>query len=167
MNNTKKNKFNIVDAFAVIVLIALIFGIVFYVLRENGTIGSARAEKNITYTVCISGVEEEYAAAFDAGKKIYNSSTMEYMGTVTKAEKTAHTENGNTAVAVSTEGEYVLEQKEKPGVCDIYITVTAKAIPDSRGIAYIASERITIGTALYIRVDDFAAESFITAFSLS
>jgi hypothetical protein len=165
MNKTK-NKFNIVDIFAVLIILALILGTVFFVLRKSGAIYTEKSKKNITYTVCIPGVKEEYISEIKAGEMIRNSSTMGYMGTITKTETTAHTENGNTAISDGNGG-YVLEQKEAAGVYDVYITITSKATPDSRGVVYIDSERITIGSVLYVRIDNFAAESFITAFSIS
>ncbi len=167
MDNTKKNKFNIVDTFVVLILLALIFGIVFFVLRESGTIYAERNEKNITYTICISGVEEEYISSFTAGDKMLNSSTLNYIGTITKVEKLPTKENGEKALPGASTGEYVLEQKERKGVYDVYITLTAKTKLDSRGVAYLDAERITIGSLLNIRSDNFAAESYITAFSLS
>ena len=167
MDNTKKSKFNIVDTFVVIILLALILGAVYFVLRESGTIYAERNEKNITYTVCISGVEEEYLSSFVVGEKMLNSETLNYIGTITKVEALAAKENGDKALPGTAEGEYVLEQKEKTGVYDVYITLTAKTRLDSRGIAYLDYERITIGSPLYIRSGNFAAESYITAFSLS
>ncbi len=166
MDNTKKSKFNIVDTFVVLILLALIFGIVFFFIRESRTIYEGRSEKNITYKICISDVEEEYASTFATGKKIYNSSTLNYIGTITKVEILPATESSGTAAAGAAEGEYLLGQEQCPGLCDVYITLTAKTKLDTRGVAYIDSERITVGSALDIRCDNFAAPSYITMFSI-
>ncbi len=166
MDNSKKSKFNIVDTFVVLILLALIFGIVFFFIRESRTIYEGRSEKNITYKICISGVESEYASTFVTGEKIYNSSTLNYIGTITKVETLPATESGEKAVAGAAEGEYLLKQEERHGLCDIYITLTAKTKLDTRGVAYIDSERITIDSELDVRCDNFAAPSRITMFSV-
>ncbi len=162
MDNTKKNKFNIVDTFVVLILLAIIFGIIFITLNQAAKY--TQKEKDVNYIICISGLKEEYISNFNENDEVLNSATLNNIGKITNVAQKPAKENGDKALAGEAEGEYVLEQTELPGVFDVYITITAKAKIDGRGVAYIGSERITAGSELDIRCGNFAATGHITEF---
>lgn len=160
----KKNRFNIIDTFVIVIILALIAGVIFFVLHRGNSIYSDRSEKNITYTVCISGMDEAHLAAFEAGERVLNSSTLNHIGTISDIKAIKHKARTSTATK-DAEGEgYTLDLVEYDDVYDVYITVTAKTSLDSRNIAYIDSQRITVGSAIYIRCGNFASPGHITNF---
>ncbi len=167
-NNKKKSRFNIIDAFVILLIAVLVFGIVYFIMMETGALPSsvsASNEKTVTYTVRISSVDEKYVSSFAAGDKALNSSTFESLGLITdiRTEKSVAT----SGLAVKTEdGGYELNQTEYEDKYDIYVTISTSADIDGRGIAYVGSERINVGSCVYFRCGNFAATSYVTDFKI-
>ena len=161
-----KSKFNIIDTFVILIILALIAGIVLFALYKGGIILSGKEKKQITYTVCIYGIEEEKLSSFAEGNDILNSSTFQSVGKITKTDSKKHMITENTAYKGENDGEYVLRRTESFELHDVYITVTATASVDERGIAYIDSQKIVTGASVYIRSGNYAAQGFITDFSI-
>ena len=161
-----KSKFNIIDTFVILIILALIAGIVLFALYKGGIILSGKEKKQITYTVCIYGIEEEKLSSFAEGNDILNSSTFQSVGKITKTDSKKHMITENTAYKGENDGEYVLGTTESSALYDVYITVTATSSVDERGIAYIDSQKIVTGASVYIRSGNYAAQGFITDFSI-
>ncbi|MGN1095388.1 MAG: DUF4330 family protein, partial [Eubacteriales bacterium] len=70
----KKNRFNIIDVFVILLIAALVFGIVYFILMQTGAIAKESDEKSIIYTVRISGADKEYIQEIKNGMTAYNSS---------------------------------------------------------------------------------------------
>ena len=162
-----KHKFNIIDILVIAFLLALILGATLFFLRQSNSIYSDMNEKKISYTVCIRGVDEAHLSSFAEGEQVLDSSTLKNIGTVSAVVTKRSTVNGTSAIPGDTEGEYVLDQTEAADLYDVYITVSAKAHPDSRGVYYVSSCRIVTGACVYIRCGNYAAQSFVTEFSIS
>ena len=167
MDTKSKNRFNIIDVCVILIILALIAGIVIFTVRESGEIYSERKEKNITYTVRLSGVSKDFLPSFEEEEHVLNSSTLNYIGTITKIKQEKTAVNTDKAEPVGTDGQYKVVQSHYDDVYDVYLTVSSKTTLDSRGIAYIDSQRITIGSVLYVRCGNFAATGYITNFSIS
>ena len=161
-----KSKFNIIDTFVILIILALIAGIVLFALYKGGIILSGKEKKQITYTVCIYGIEDEKLSSFAEGNDILNSSTFQSVGKITKTDSKKHMITENTAYKGENDGEYVLGTTESSALYDVYITVTATSGVDERGIAYIDSQKIVTGASVYIRSGNYAAQGFITDFSI-
>ena len=161
-----KSKFNIIDTFVILIILAMIAGIVLFALYKGGIILSGKEKKQITYTVCIYGIEDEKLSSFAEGNDILNSSTFQSVGKITKTDSKKHMITENTAYKGENDGEYVLGTTESSALYDVYITVTATSGVDERGIAYIDSQKIVTGASVYVRSGNYAAQGFITDFSI-
>ncbi|MBQ9746097.1 MAG: DUF4330 domain-containing protein [Clostridia bacterium] len=166
MDNKKKNRFNIIDVFVIAAILALIAGVIFFAVRESGDFYTERREKNITYTVRISGVSKDYLSSFEEEGHVLNASTLNYIGTISKI-KTEKTPTGKSEAVQNGTGGYVIVQTKYNDIYDVYITVTAKTAPDGRGVAYVDGQRMTIGSEMYLRCGNFSATGYITNFSIS
>lgn len=160
-----KNKFNIIDVFVIIIIFALIAGIVLFALYKNGVIFKNESTLNVTYTVCFHDVNEEYIPSFQKNNEAFNSSTMEPIGTVIDVTTRKSTSAGSTASPGEAEGEYVLDQNEKAGVYDVYLTIKSEAYIDERGVVYVSSQKVVAGAPIYVRCGNYAAQGFITSFN--
>ena len=162
-----KNKFNIIDAFVILVLVAIVFEIVFFTIQKSGILSPKSEQKDITYTVCIHGVDKAYLNSFKEGNTAYNSSTLYDIGTVSEIKAVPVIEYDGTANRGEAEGEYIPGFSESDTLYDVYITINAKAAVDERGIAFIDTQKIIVGTTVYIRCGDYASASHVTSFKIS
>lgn len=156
-----------IDAFVIAVILALIAGVIFFAVRESGDLYSERRERNITYTVRISGVNKEFLSSFEEEMHVLNSSTLNYIGTVSKIKTEKAAAGTGEAVPNGTDGSYIIVQDKYDDIYDVYITLTAKTAPDGRGVAYVDGQRITIGSVIYLRFGNYSAAGHITNFSIS
>jgi hypothetical protein len=161
-----KSKFNIIDTFVILIILALIAGTVLFALYRGGIILSGKEKKQITYTVCIYGIEEDLISSFAKGNDILNSSTFKSVGKIVKTDYKKHMITENTAYKGENDGEFVLGRTESSGLYDVYITITGTSDIDERGIAYIDSQKIITGASVYVRSGNYAAQGFITDFSI-
>jgi len=168
MNTKKKTGFNIIDVFVILIIIALIAGTVYFIWRKNREPSSQLREKNLTYTVCLSGVDDDFLSVFEQDGLVYNSSTLGYIGTVKKIrmEKTAVLTDKAAATVSGDNVSYTVIQQKYDDIYDVYLTISAKTLLDRRDIAYVDGERITIGSRINIRTEGFSYEAYITAFSI-
>ena len=167
MDIKNKHRFNLIDAIVIFVILALIAGTVYFSWKENKEVNMHLHEKNITYTLRLSGVEEEFLPAFEAEEHVLNSSTLDYAGTIKKVKAEKSYRLTDKAVQSSTSSAYIVVHENLDDVYDVYLTVNSKTVVDSRGVAYIDRQRITVGTPMYIRCGNFTYEAYITSFSIS
>ena len=167
MDIKNKHRFNLIDAFVILVTLALIAGTVYFAWSKNKEVNKHLHEKNITYTLRLSAVDEEFVSVFEEEKHVLNSSTLDYAGTIKKIKTEKSYRLTDKAVQSSTSSGYIVVHEKLDDVYDVYLTVSSKTIVDSRGIAYIDSQRITVGTPMYIRCGNFTYEAYITGFSIS
>jgi len=167
MDNKKKHRFNLIDIFVIFIVLALIGGTAFFAFRKSRDVQSQIRERNITYTVCLSGVSEAYLSAFGTEEHMLNSATLNYIGTISKIKTEKHGEFTEKAVQNNLGSNYILVQNRYEDIFDVYLTVTAKTTLDERGVAYIDGRRITVGSPINIRCGNFAHAAYITNFSIS
>lgn len=168
MDTKKKTGFNLIDVFVILIIIALIAGTLYFSWRENKGPASQLKERNITYTVRLTGVDEDFISVFSEEGHLYNSSSLNYIGTIKKVtmEKTAVLTDKASSTVSGTDVSYTVIETKYDDLYDVYITITAKTTLDSRGVAHIDGERITIGSKIYIRAENFSHAAYITSFSI-
>ncbi|MBQ8448030.1 MAG: DUF4330 domain-containing protein [Clostridia bacterium] len=165
MDIKKKNRFNLIDAFVVLIILALIAGTVYFAFKENNEFQSELRTKNITYTVLLENVDKDFLNVFETDGHVLNSSTLEYIGKISKIKTEKAGVWTDKAEKDAAGDGYTVIKKEYGDVYDVYITITAKASMDERGIAYIDRQRITVGTCVPLRFGNFSVQAHITAFS--
>lgn len=161
-NRKKRTRFNIIDVFVILLIAALVFGIVYFILIQTGRLENSGDEKNVVYTLRISGVDEKYIDSIKNGSTAENSSTFSTLGTIIGVRTEKSLFYGNDAVKKG-DG-YEIRSSEYADRYDVYVTISAKGVIDARGILYINGQRITVGTLLYFRSGNFAADSYVTEF---
>ena len=167
MDTKNKHRFNLIDAFVILVTLAIIAGTVYFVWKENKEFNTHLHEKNITYTLRLSGVDEEFVPVFETDEHILDSSTFNYIGTIKKIKTEKSFRLTDSAVQSSTSSGYLVVQENLDDLYDVYLTVNAKTVVDSRGVAYIDDHRITVGTSMFVRCGNFTYEAYITSFSIN
>ncbi len=166
-HTNKKFRFNIIDAFVILLIAALILGAAYFIMTETGIIPQEKAnEKEVTYTLRLSETDVQYLTSFKIGDEVFNSATFAPLGVIENVEyKNALTASPFAEAAQGTE-QYSVRQAEYDDKFDIYITVRSTATIDDNGIAYIGSQRITIGSCVYFKCGNFAATTYITDFQV-
>ena len=167
METKNKHRFNLIDAFVIFIVLALISATVYYVIRENKNPNAEIRSRNITYTVRLEGVDKKFIENFAEDDHVLNASTMEYIGTISKIRKEKGGNFTDKAANNALGNGFILIKEPREDIYDVYLTITSKTVLDERGVAYIDRQRITIGTTLYLRFGDFSKEASITNFSIS
>jgi hypothetical protein len=165
MDTKKKKRFNLIDAFVLLIILALISGTVYFSIRNNKEFHSELRTKNITYTVLLENVDKDFLNVFETDGHVLNSSTLEYIGKISKI-KTEKSAILTDKAEKNDSGEgYTIIKKTYDDVYDVYITLTSKASMDERGIAYIDRQRITVGACVPLRFENYSHNAYITGFS--
>lgn len=163
-NSKKKTRFNIIDVLVILMIAALVFGIVYFILMQTGALSKESEEKTVVYTLRLSGIDKEYAQKIEKGSTAQNSSTFASIGTITDIKTKETLVYGNDAVKSG--DNYTVRSAANEDKLDVYITLTSVCTVDARGIVYVAGQRISVGTKIYFRNGNFAAEAFVTDFSV-
>ena len=160
MNETKKVRFNFIDAIIILVILAVIGAAVYFILAGNQSDRSANMG-NMDMVVRLSGVEDDALPFLYVGATVKDSVTGEDIGTIRyiRTEKTRY--YGSNAIK-NKDGTYTLPESEYPDRYDVYVTLSGNATKDSRGIYMIGDTKILIGSAVYFKVPSFAAVAYIT-----
>lgn len=158
-----KGRFNFIDVLIILMVLALIAVVVYMTVSDKDS--AEKSERAITYTVKLSGINEDYLPLITAGSKVTDSSTGKLIGTISdvRSEKTKYI--GSKAVADS-QGKYSVAYSEYDNLYDVYVTLYVNGSVDSRGIAYAGGNKILVGSKLYFRCGTFAGTSFCTAFGI-
>ncbi len=165
--NKKKNRFNIVDAIIILLIAALIFGIVYFIMFETGTLPSdEKKHATVVYTIRISDVDEAYLDSFAVGNNATNSSDLSNLGMISTVQNKNAIFYSSRAEKTADGVSYSIKQYEYEDKYDIYVTLTAQGIVDERGVVYIGSQRINVGVCVYIRCGNFASDSYVTDFRI-
>lgn len=162
-SDRQKTRFNFIDALIILIILAVVGAAVYLIVTGNRE--TRRAESaNVEFTVRLSAVDEKYLSLIRENETVKNSSTDQVIGTIQKvtAEKTRY--YGDTAI--STANGYTITASEYDDKYDVYITISAYAKADDRGIYTIGSSRILVGAPIYFKVPSFTSVSYITEFSV-
>ncbi len=164
IQNRKKVQFNLLDALIVLLILGWI-GIVVY-----GLFGGFRKTENtksetLTFDVKISNVKETALPFITEGLLVNDSVTGEPIGTVVSVRTEKSRYYGG--VHADENGDYALGMTEYPDEYDVYVTVSANAESDSRGIFYVGDIRMLIGEKVHFQVKSFSAVSYIVNTKIS
>lgn len=156
----KKAQFNLIDVLIVIFILALIAMAAYWIFGGFRD-AKAPAAETITFDVRISGVREDALPFITEGLAVKNSVTGEPIGTIVsvRTEKSRH----YGGVYRDENGVYTLGVSESPDEYDVYVTVSASAESDDRGIYTVGSVRMLIGETVYFQVRSFSAVSYIVS----
>lgn len=158
IQNKKKVQFNLLDVLIVILILGLI-GVVVYGLVGGFQNTEDTAPAAVTFDVRISNIKKTALPFIKEGLVVRNSVTGEEIGTIVSVRTEKSRYYGG--VHEDENGSYVLDVTEHPDEYDVYVTVSARAEEDSRGIFYIGDIRMLIGEPVYFQVKSFSAVSYI------
>ena len=158
-----RGRFNFVDVLIIVMVLAIIAVIVY--MRVSDKKVAVSSEKSVTYTVRLSGVNEDFLPIIRNGETVYDSSTGKSVGTITsvRSEKTKYI--GKT-ITSDTLGNRYINISEDDNLYDVYVTINVIADVDRRGIAYAGKNKILVGSRIYFRCGTFAGTSFCTEFNI-
>lgn len=151
-NGTKKTRFNMVDAIAVILVLVIALG-VFFVL-DPINLFSANGKETVTllYVVEFKGVDNALKSKINSGDAVMLSNTDYALGTV----NTVRTQEAQVWEAV--DGEMV--KKTLADKSDIYVTIEVKCTY-AKGEGYVVgTQQIAVGTPLALRFNDFFGKGY-------
>lgn len=163
-SNRQKTRFNFIDVLIILIILAVVGAAVYLIV--TGNMETRRSENsNIEFTVRLSAVDEEYLSLIRENETVKDSSTDRAIGTIKKitTEKTRYYGN----IAVPTENGYTVTTAEYDDKYDVYVTISAYAKANDRGIYMIGNLRILVGAPINFKVPSFTSVSYITDFSAS
>ena len=150
---SREGKFNVVDFFLLLIVLAIIAILVVYFIPGASDRIAATDKTDITFTVEFKGVDSDFVANVNAGDTVYDSSKNFMLGTVKAVENYAYT------VPVYN-GSEVAEMREVEGLKNLVVTVTASAVyTDEEGYS-VNGERIAVGCAYNISFPHFSGEAY-------
>ncbi len=155
----RKRGFNIVDLLLVLFALSVIFFAVF-VLDPFGFdfFSEKDAETEISYSVCISGIDGSYVEKIKTGDSVFDANTKQFLGVVMEVgEATPHTVLHHSEYL----GSYM---KELPDVYDVVITIQADASFKERIGYSVEGKRIAVGAEYSLVFPDFAGKGYCVAF---
>ena len=163
MNQDKKKaRFNLIDAIIILIILLVVGAAVYLLVTDYGD--SKKAENgNVEFVVRLSAVDEHALSLITENQIVKDSVSGTTLGTIreVRTEKTRY--YGDTAVPSG--GGYTLTISEYEDKYDVYVTISAHANLDDKGIYSIGNTRILVGSTVYFKVPSFTQISYITAFS--
>lgn len=137
----KKIRFNYVDVI-IVVLVVAVFTFAYKFINKSFTTNTDTPE--VTFTVEVKGVPEDYAERFAVGDKIRDAVKGDTLGYVTAVESAPATDLGTDDI----NGKWVIS--EYKGQEDAYITI--KGMPTSYGAnIVIGQQEIKVGNLIHIK----------------
>ena len=158
---SKYGKFNVVDFFLLLMILAIIAAVVVYVvpgISEKLTTGRS---SEIVFSVEFKGVDSAFVANIKVGDTVYDAGKDFVLGEVKSVENYAST------VLVYDEESGAGVMKEVGDLKNVIVTVRASAVyTDNEGYA-INGERIAVGCPYSIRFPQFSGEGYCIDVSAS
>ncbi|MBR6523156.1 MAG: DUF4330 domain-containing protein [Clostridia bacterium] len=147
----RKNRFNVVDVFVIIVAILLIAAFAYYAVGDsNGFKTDTFRESVIRYTVSIEGFGEEYKDLIKVGDPVKNIDLDCEMGKVVAVTPAEHTVIYNYN---KTEGKLVAAQVPDSYKC----TITVETECEEDELAYYVGElQIKTGKRINFKTPEYA-----------
>jgi hypothetical protein len=158
IQKSKKAQFNLIDVLIIAFILGLI-AVVIYWMFGGFQIAEKTKNEAITFEVRISNVKESTLPFITEGLSVRDSVTGETVGTIVAVRS----ENSRYEGSAYEDGKggYVLNMTEHPEVYDVYVTISAEAESDDRGIYTVGNTRMLIGATVYFQVKSFSAVSYI------
>ena len=162
--NARKSRFNFIDVIIIVMVLAVIAALIyFFVVKKNAPV--SETEKTVVYTLKIPGVNSDCLSMIKENDVVTDSSTGNELGTVKEIQVKNSLYVGDTVVDDG-KGAKTVAHSEYDNLFDVYVTLYVTASIDSRGIAYVGSNRILVGSPFYVRDGSFAKKAFCTGFSI-
>lgn len=156
--NTKKAKFNVVDVFIIIALIALVCAAIWLCGKLDlfGDSTSERDSVKLKYVVEVSMLDEQFSAILEKNDRLFNSRGTIELGYVRSCEV-----RDSDMITVNASGEPVISVVE--GKKDLYITVEAEAYIDG-GSYYVNGLRIGVGEYIEMMTPELTCGGYCISF---
>ncbi len=162
-NNKKKRKFNIIDFFILVLIVALIASLV-YALSPWSQLKKLWSTDEISfqYSVEFKNVDEQFIQLIENGDLVINSITKKEMGTVIdvdrsqKSYKLHYKENTDSEGKITIEGTPV----ELENQYDITVYIKSSAIYEQGKGYTVNGDRIAIGEELSLRFPQFERSGY-------
>ncbi len=153
-SGSRRGKFNIVDFFLLLIVLAIVAAVVIYLIPGASKRLTATDETGITFTIEFRGVDSAFVTNIKNGETVYDSNKNYKLGNVKSVENYAYTE------LVYNEETGVSEMKEIPELKNLVVTVTANAIyTDGEGYS-INGDRIAVGRQYNISFPHFSGSAY-------
>lgn len=157
-NGSKDGKFNVVDFFLLLMILAVIAAVVIYVVPGISEKLTPGKESEIVYSIEFIGVDSAFLANINVGDTVYDAGNNYVMGEVKSVENYAHTVLGYNRT--SEQNGIVGEMKEQGDLKNVIVTVSATAVyTDAEGYS-IGGERIAVGLPYDIRFPQFSGQGY-------
>ena len=152
---TKKGKFNFFDALLILLVLAVLAGGGYFVLRKRTTSGTAeQKDLKIQYTVRYHLVPNVLKVHIKSGDTLYFTTDKSTAGTVLSVR-----EEPSVFTDFSTE-ENVFVTAPYPNCTEYYVTVEATA--QKNGDSYtVNGTNLSVGKKLFLRTASFSSEADI------
>lgn len=148
-NNKKRRSFNFIDVLLLILIIAVVGALVWF-LASPYTEQLFAVTYDIEYTIQLKGVRMEFKDNVKVGDRVVDTVGLDEIGEVTEVVYTASKFVGTDNSGHSVTSDY-------PGLYDVTVTVRARATMPS-GIYTVNGYGITAGKTIPFRVPDFIGE---------
>ena len=158
IQRTKKAQFNLIDALIIVFILGLIAVVIYWMFGGFRAVEKAKSEP-ITFEVRISNVKESTLPFITEGLSVRDSVTGEMIGTIVSVRSENSRYYGSACEKAK--GEYILNMTEHPEEYDVYVTISAEAVADNRGIYAVGNTRMLIGETVYFQVKSFSSVSYI------
>ena len=158
IQNRKKAQFNLLDALIVLFILAMI-GTVLYGLFGGFHKQDTAKPAEFNFDVKIPNVNATALPLITEGALVKDSVTGAEIGTVVSVRTEKSRYYGGARA--DEDGNYSLSVTNYPNQYDVYVTVSAHADEDKRGIFYVGGIRMLIGETVHFQVKSFSAISYI------
>ena len=158
---SKYGKFNVVDFFLLLVILAMIAAVVVYVVPGISEKLTPGRSSEIAFSIEFKGVDSAFITNIKVGDTVYDAGKNFVLGEVKSVENYAST------VLVYDKESGVGVMKEMGDLKNVIVTVRASAAyTDHEGYA-INGERIAVGCPYSIRFPQFSGEGYCIEVSAS
>ena len=155
----KKYRFNFIDAVLLLIILACVAAVVWFVFFEGR---AAEAKKNeetvIEYTLSAKGLKKELRDKVMSGEAVFDAKTKEKIGDVTDIDYL-----GSTYSYYDSGREAVVSEESK-NLIDVEIKIHAKAEKTEDGTLVVGSQKIVAGSRITFRTQLFETECVCVSF---
>ena len=161
-NDEQRSRFNFIDILIILIILGVVGAAIYLIATETAQDRLAE-NANIEFTVRISSVDAEYLSLIAEEQTVKDSETNAVIGTI----RSVRTENARYygKTAIPTENGYTVTTSEYEDKYDVYVTISAYAKEDERGIYYVGDTRILVGSPVYFQVPSYSSVSYIVEFT--
>ena len=156
VNAKGRIRFNVIDFFAVLIVILILAALAVYFLPGITGRFSSGGEAEITYVLEFRGIDDIFIANVQVGDNVYDASRSFNIGSVKSVETVSY----KTLEYDNSVGEAIM--KDHSNQKTLIITVTASAIYTNGEGYSINGERIAVGGKYDVRFPNFTGSAYCT-----